>query len=191
MKKRLLHPTSIAIVVTWAWLAAGCATTTPEELAQQQNELDTMAEESVAALIKKNPDLQSVFDDAVGYMVVDMKLTKVPIVGAGGGKGVVVDKVNNKRTYVSVKRLDLGGGWGVRAFKAIFTFTDKEKLADAAGGRLAFQAGAEAAAGGASAEGSTGAMTKGFETYVLSEGGASATVTVRAIRLKSFSETTK
>ena len=186
MKNRKFRFISMASVIAFAWLATGCATLTPTERAQKQNELDTMAEESVAALIEKDPELQSVFDDAVGYMVINMKLTKVPLVGAGGGQGVVVDKSNNKRTYVKVKRLDFGGGWGVRAFKAVFAFTDKDLLAKAAFGKWVFQGGAEASAGSASAEGSTGALSKGFEVYTLTEAGASATVTVRVIRLKPY-----
>jgi len=177
---------SLASVIALAWLATGCATLTPSERAQKQNELNTMAAESVAALIEKDTELQSVFDAAVGYMVINMKVTKVPLVGAGGGQGVVVDKSNNKRTYVKVKRLDFGGGWGVRAFKAIFAFTDKDLLAEAASGKWAFQGGAEASVGSASAEGSTGALSKGFEVYTLTEAGASATVTVRVIRLKPY-----
>jgi len=45
-----------------------------------------------------------------------------------------------------------------------------------------FEAGAEASAGEASAEGSSGNID--FEMHVLSEGGASATATARAIRVK-------
>ena len=47
-----------------------------------------------------------------------------------------------------------------------------------------FQAGAEASAGTVSAEGSSGDMNAGFTMHVLSDGGASATVTARVIRIK-------
>jgi hypothetical protein len=47
-----------------------------------------------------------------------------------------------------------------------------------------FQAGAGASAGAAAAEGSTSDFNKGFKLHVLSYGGASATVTVRVIRIE-------
>ena len=47
-----------------------------------------------------------------------------------------------------------------------------------------YDAGAEASAGTASAEGSAGGEDSGFSMRVLTEGGASATVTARAIRTK-------
>lgn len=51
-------------------------------------------------------------------------------------------------------------------------------------GTWVFQAGAEASAGSVSAEGATSAGNQGFLMYVLSEAGASATVTARVIRTK-------
>ena len=51
-------------------------------------------------------------------------------------------------------------------------------------GTWGFQAGAEASAGSASAEGSSSDLNEGFFMYVLSEAGASVTVTARVIRTK-------
>ncbi len=146
---------------------------------------DAMGDDAVARLIEQTPELESVFDEAVGYAVVDMRVTKVPLVGAGGGNGVVVDKRDGSRSYVQVRRLDLGGGYGARSFKMVLAFTDGDQLEKLASGKMNFDAGAEASAGGASADGgaSSGADA-GFTSYVLAEGGASATVTVRAIRIK-------
>ena len=54
-----------------------------------------------------------------------------------------------------------------------------------------FQAGAEASAGTASAEGSSSNLNPGFTMHVLSDGGASATVTARVIRIKVNKELTE
>ena len=58
-------------------------------------------------------------------------------------------------------------------------------------GTWEFQAGAEASAGSVSAEGSSSDLNSGFSMYVLSEGGASVTVTARAIRTKVNRELTE
>ena len=62
---------------------------------------------------------------------------------------------------------------------------DSQKVMDRMEGNVwEFQAGAEASAGTASAEGSSSDLNEGFSMYVLSDGGASATVTARVIRIK-------
>ncbi|MFV2005318.1 MAG: hypothetical protein ACC650_08915, partial [Gammaproteobacteria bacterium] len=58
------------------------------------------------------------------------------------------------------------------------------------GGVWEFQAGVEASAGTAAAEGSSGALNQGYTVHVLSDGGASATATARVIRIKVNSELT-
>lgn len=42
-----------------------------------------MAEKTIAGLIKQDPSLQQKLDESLGYAVANMKVTKVPIVGAG------------------------------------------------------------------------------------------------------------
>jgi len=59
------------------------------------------------------------------------------------------------------------------------------------GGTWEFQAGVEASAGTASAEGGSGDLTEGYAVHVLSDGGASATATARVIRIKENSELTE
>ncbi len=55
-------------------------------------------------------------------------------------------------------------------------------------GTWEFQAGVEASAGTAAAEGSSGADNEGYKVHVLSDGGASATA--RVIRIKVNSDLT-
>jgi len=145
-----------------------------------------MADQAVAALLRSQPDLKSHLDAAVGYLVMDAKVTKIPVFGAGGGDGVVIDTATRQRTYVKAIRIDLGAGWGARAFKVIMMFTDAQVLADVRDGGWFYRSGAEAAAGSAAAEGAVGPGNKGYESFALAEGGASATVTIRVIHLKPY-----
>jgi lipid-binding SYLF domain-containing protein len=163
-----------------------CASLSPAEKADQQRVLDTMADQAVAELLRSKPELKSRFDTAVGYMVMDVKITKIPVFGGGGGKGVVVNNATHQRTYVKATRIDFGAGWGVRAFKTILIFTDARVLADVQDGGWFYRSGAEAAAGSAAAEGSVGVSNTGYESFALAEGGASATVTIRVIHLQPY-----
>ena len=169
----------------------GCTTMSPSEKEQKRAELDEMANTSIARLIKQDPAIQDKIDKSLAYAVADMKLTKVPIVGGGGGEGVLFDKKTSKHIYFTVSRFDLGGGWGVRSYKALFVVESQDIYDKVIDGTWEFQAGAEASAGSASAEGSSSGQSKGFSLYVLSEAGASVTVTARVIRTKANSALTE
>ena len=116
-------------------------------------------------------------------MVINWKTTKVPLVGAGGGDGVVIDNATKQRIYVKVQRFDLGGGWGVRSFKNLTLFTDKTLFEKIKKGTFKFESGAEVAAGKASAAADSSGFDSKYKTYVLLDGGGSATATIRVIHL--------
>jgi len=171
---------------------SGCSTMTATEKEQKRSELDQMASTAIAALTDKDPEIQVKINNSLAYAVANMKLTKVPIVGVGGGEGVFIDNSTQHRTYFTVSRFDVGGGWGARSFKLLFIVESQEVFDRVIDGTWNFQAGAEASAGTASAEGSSSDLAnKGFTTYVLSDGGASATVTVRVIRTSVNRELTE
>ncbi|MCK5395363.1 MAG: hypothetical protein KAJ32_05185, partial [Gammaproteobacteria bacterium] len=91
MKKLLIILMITVSVVT------GCSTMTAREKDQKRSELDVMAQTAITELIQQNPKIQKKLDDSLAYAVADMKLTKIPIVGAGGGEGVFVDKKSQQR----------------------------------------------------------------------------------------------
>lgn len=169
-----------------------CSSMTTEERNTKRSEIDGMAKKAIAGLLEQNPGLKAKMDASLGYAVANMKLTKVPIVGAGGGEGVLFNKQAQQRQYFTVSRLDLGGGWGARSYKILLVVESPEVLDRlSSNSTWEFQAGAEASAGTVSAEGSSSDVNAGFSTYVLSDGGASATVTARVIRIKMNSELTE
>jgi hypothetical protein len=170
----------------------GCSTMTATEKEQKRSELDQMASTAIAGLTEKDPEIQTRINNSLAYAVANMKVTKVPIVGAGGGEGVFIDNNTQLRTYFTVSRFDVGGGWGARSYKILLIVDSEEVFDRLKGGTWEFQAGAEASAGTASAEGSSSDLAnKGFTTYVLSDGGASATVTARVIRTSVNRELTE
>jgi hypothetical protein len=161
------------------------------EKISKQNELDEMAAKAITGLVEKDKTLQQSLDNSLGYLVANMKVTKVPLVGAGGGEGVYINKQTGKRTYFTVSRLDIGGGWGVRSYKILLVLTSQDILDRLDGGAWEFQAGAEASAGTAAVEGSSGSLNENYSVHVLSDGGASVTATARVIRIKINKELTE
>ncbi len=179
-----MNKPSISLCLLALLLLTGCATLPDDERA----ELDRMAEKTINRLTEKNPQLEGKLDACLGYLVADKKVVKIPMIGTGGGQGVVVDKTTGQRTYVKLSRIEVGGGWGARNYKVLLLLNDEKRLKKALTGTVVYEFGAEASAGKAALEGSSGQLQdeKGYEVYTLSEGGASATFTLRAIRLKPY-----
>ena len=169
----------ITIFLTMALLLfSGCAKLSVDEKNVARVEVDKMAQTTIEKLLKDDPSIQAELDRCVGYAVVNWKVTKVPVFGAGGGNGVIVDKDNNKKFYIDVSRFDIGGGWGARSYKNLVIVFDREVLDEAKGGDFKFEAGAEVSAGTAAAGGGSGGSEETV-THVLIDGGGSATATVR------------
>ena len=174
----------LLVIISSVFVLSGCSTMSVDERDEKRSSIDAMAEEAIAGLIERDSKVQTEIDASLGYAVANMKLTKVPIVGAGGGEGVLIDKDTQQRIYFNVTRLDIGGGWGARSYKVLLVIEEQQILDRLKSGAWEFQAGAEASAGTASAEGSSSDLAQGFTMHVLSDGGASATVTARVIRIK-------
>ncbi len=181
---------TINLIILSVLLITGCSSMSVTERETKRSQLDEMAATAITGLVEQDATLQQKIDESLGYAVANMKVTKVPVVGAGGGEGVFVNKKTNKRIYFTVSRFDIGGGWGARSYKILLLFETQEMMERLQNGTWEFQAGVEASAGSAAAEGSSGALNEGYTVHVLSDGGASATATARVIIIKVNSELT-
>ena len=176
------------LAITISACAGGLTGSKQEKLAY----FDTLEKETLARLFKEQPKTEQELAQSVGYAVAEKKVVKVPLVGAGGGAAVVVEKAHNKRSYLRVPELQFGMGWGGRAEKVVLIFQDLDKLRDLADGEWHTAAGAEAAAkagdvGAAGGAGSGDLGKKGYSTYVLTDAGASATATISVLRAQPYS----
>ena len=183
MKKNIRTP---GVIFTLLFLVTACASMTVSEKQQERSKLDSMAETAIAGLVDKKPEIQQQLNNSFGYAVANMKVSKfIPLVGGGGGgEGVLVDNKAQQRSYFTVERLDLGGGYGARSFKVLIILNSQEMLDKFKGGTWDIDAGAEAAAGPATLESSSIKSNKNYTLYILSDGGASATFTLRTLRIK-------
>ena len=177
----------ILLITLGLFILAGCSKPTMEEVTSQKAEIDKMASDTITTLKKDDKKVEIALDKAIGYMVVNWKVTKVPVVGAGGGNGVVVSKEDNKHIYITVSRFDIGGGWGARSYKNLVVVYDQKLLERLQKGTFDFQAGAEVSAGSNAADVATNKDER-YNIFVLADGGGSATATLRVIRSKLSSD---
>lgn len=164
-------------------LLSGCSSLSPEQEGPTRNSLDSMANNAVAALFKEKPEAKEVFDKSVGYVVLDMTIAKIPVVGTGSGYGVVIDKRKKSHSYIQVSQFEIGGGMGAEKYKVVIIFDDEKLIERVAAGAWHYGSGATAAASGnVSSEGTD----KGYKAFKLTESGACVRVTVRMAKAKPY-----
>lgn len=176
------------LAITVAACAGGLVGSKEEKLAY----FESLEKDTLVSLVKQQPGTEQELAQSIGYAVIEKRVVKVPVIGAGGGAGVVVEKASGKKSYLRVPELQFGWGWGGRAEKVILIFQDVEKLRDLADGMWKAGIAAEAAAkagdvGAAGGRGTGDLMKKGFTTYVLTDAGVSATATIAVLRVQPYS----
>jgi len=170
--------------------AAGCASIPGKTGEEQAVAVEDLERKTLEDVQQQNPKAKDEFATCVGYVIMNNKLTKIPLVGVGAGYGVAVTRETNERTYLKMSRFDLGMGWGARAIRPVMIFQDGEKYRKFIDGDFDVTLGAEASAkvgeAGAAGGGSGGAAKKdvGYTSYVITDAGVSATASLAVIRVK-------
>ena len=186
MKKQFIQ--IVGSTILGIFLLGGCGQpSAPSDVDAKRKSIDEMASTTITKLELKHKGLEKEIENSLGYLVVNWKTVKVPIVGAGNANGVVVDLKSKERTYVKISRFDLGVGWGVRHFKSLVVIDDPKVMAKVEKGTWIFDGGGEGTAGKATADVSASAIDgkkKGYKAYMLMDGGASITASLRAMHLK-------
>lgn len=183
------------IRVTWAlpavvFFLSSCATIPGKTNAEQVETIDQLVSRTLADLYKQDPKAKDEIAASVGYVIMNNKITKIPVVGVGAGYGVAIETKTGKQTYLKMGRFDFGGGWGARSVRPVFIFHNEKVFHDVIDGEWSGSMGAEASAkvGEAGAAGGGGASNlkadKGYSEYTLTDAGVSATFTVGVIHLK-------
>jgi len=168
---------------------SGCAGIPGATGEEQVQTIDELVERTLSDLYKQEPRTRAEVAKSVGYAIMDNKVTKVPLVGAGEGYGVAINNKTGEKTYIRMTRLDLGGGWGARSVRPVAIFHDEAKFKAFVDGAWSATAGAEAAAkvGEAGVAGGAGssetASNKGYSLHIITDAGVSATVTVGVIHV--------
>lgn len=185
MKRKCFYiETGVAVLIMA--LLTGCAATSSGEGGPTHAELDQMSETAIAKLLLTNPQAQEIIDGSVGYAVLNMTVTKIPVVGTGVGYGVVIDRLSDTRSYIRVSRFEVGSGMGASKYKIIIVFSDHSLVQKIGKTAWHYDVGAEATAGDKSAAGHADAAGKGYQAFRLADSGAIASVTVRVARARPY-----
>jgi len=172
-----------------AWLSfVGCASIPGDTGEEQAIEIDSLVTKTLADLEKLNAETKDQIAQSSGYVIMNNKLTKIPLVGVGAGYGVGVNTKTGEKTYLKMRRFDIGMGWGARAVRPVLIFQDEKKYGEYIDGNFDATLGAEASAkaGEKGGAGGGGAQTskEGYTSYLITDTGVSATASLAVMRVK-------
>ena len=109
-------------------LLAGCATIKGNTVADQRQYVLDMKDETLARLYEETPVAKEQIKKAAGYGVFSNINTNLFLLSSGSGYGVVTDNENKKPVYMKMRTLGAGLGVGVKDFRAVIIFRNREDL---------------------------------------------------------------
>ena len=153
-----------------------CTSIPVAQRADKRAQLDQEAEETIAEMLELDPAIGQELEEAAGYFVSRVSAANLAFIGGGQGIGVLVDRQSGDRTYLNVKRFDLGAGLGVRYYRVLLIIEGKDKLEAFRDGWTFRGVATDMAAGKAGSE-ATSKAGEGFSVHILSDLGASVAAT--------------
>lgn len=115
---------SIAFVLSIIFFV-GCAKPQGNTPEQKREFVLNMADDTLAELYSKNPESQSLVQNAVGYGVFSDINTQLLYFGTGNGYGVVTNNSNGVKTYMRMGEASAGLGVALTNFREVIIFNDQ------------------------------------------------------------------
>ena len=89
-------------------LISACTSIPVEQRPQKRADINQQAQETIAALLEKEPELQSAIDSSVGYFAVQVSAVSVAVIGGGAGIGVLYDKDDRTKILMLILNRNMG-----------------------------------------------------------------------------------
>lgn len=172
MKNLLILLVAVAMVFT----ATAAFADKAEKRAEERAEIDKVAKDTLAKILKEAKSAPALYEKAYGYAVFDnMQITF--IFTGGGGSGVAVDKTTGARTYMKMGTGGISLGIGAQKLQVVMFFETKEVLTAFIEKGWKAETGAEAAAGTAGASVAT-TFINGIAVFQITEAGLMASADI-------------
>ncbi|MFC1827805.1 hypothetical protein ACFLZQ_07765 [Thermodesulfobacteriota bacterium] len=173
--------TFLVIACTFSLLVS-CTTIPVEDRAGLRKKINQGADETLTKLIISNPELQESIDTSVGYFAGQISGAKIPVVGAVSGLGMLYDRETGTRTYMNIKRFDVGVGLGAGKYRGVILFQNREVFEQFKAGIWKSKIGIESVVGDKAAT-TISVVDEGATLHLLSETGAAVTASARLVSL--------
>ncbi len=180
-----LHALSILLIgsllASAPLLAAGASAD------EKRAEVRKMRDKVLAELYQAHPEAKTKIKKAAGYAVFSNVGVNLIFASVAGGSGIVVTSgfLRDTETFMKMGSAGIGLGLGVKDFRAIFIFSDKDKLAAFLEKGWDFSGQADAAAKsddkGAAVSGA-GSVIPGVDVYQITKNGIALQATLQGTK---------
>jgi lipid-binding SYLF domain-containing protein len=169
---------------------SGCATTGATTADQKRQAILSMKQEVLSDLYKAHPGARSKITKAPGYAVFSNANINVVLASFSGGEGVVKNNATGKHTFMRMGEVGIGFGLGVKDFRAVFIFHDRDTMQNFIANGWEVGAHADAAAKAGKKGGAVGGeiLLDGVSIYQLTESGLALQATVKGTKYWRTSE---
>ncbi len=153
----------------------------------ERKEIRAMRDSVLAELYKMKPEAKAKISKAAGYAVFTNVGVNVIFASFAGGKGIVVEDglLKDTETFMKMGSAGVGLGLGIKDFRAVFVFSDNEKLRAFVEKGWDFSGQADAAAKsddkGAAVAGA-GSVVPGVEVYQITKNGLALQATLQGTK---------
>lgn len=173
-----------ALLALFAALLLASPAWAQERAERQRDKIREMRDDVLAGLYAEKPETRRKIRRAAGYAVFSNVGINIVFASFAGGRGLVVDE-RGRETFMKMGSAGLGLGLGVKDFRGVFIFHDKDKLADFIEKGWDFSAQADAAAksddkGGQAAVAAN--ITEGVEVYQFTKNGLALQATLQGTK---------
>jgi hypothetical protein len=170
---------ALVFVLCLALLGA-CTSIPVEQREDRRAKINQEADETIALLIQKDPEFAEALEQSAGYFTSRISSATVALIGGAQGIGVLVDNQSGDRTYMNIKRLELGAGLGMTKFRFLVLAEDAEALESMRTRKYLHGLAAEATAGKTGTKG--GYNSAGHRVFLIAESGGSVAATARLVQ---------
>ena len=148
---------------------------------QARHQVREMSQDALSSLYEIAPGAQRAIERSAGYAVFSTFGIKLFFAGGTTGKGVVVNQLTGRQTFMQMAQVQGGLGFGINRNRLIFVFASEQALRNFIdqGWEFGGQASLAAMAGGqGSMFAGAASVAPGVYLYQLTETGLAATLTV-------------
>ena len=127
MRKRVTCTLVLAVLVAMSTLA-GCLSPKGKTISEKQLAAQEMAGEALSILYTLSPEARQEITTAPGYGVFRAIQTQTLIASTGNAYGIVRDNLTGKETHMKAFGGGAGFGAGIKDYRAVVVFKDREVM---------------------------------------------------------------
>jgi lipid-binding SYLF domain-containing protein len=175
---------TVLCFVLMAVVLSACATGKGHQPTNKRQAILEMQQETLSDLYRVRPQARSQIASAPGYAVFSNANLNVIFASFGGGYGVVHNNGDQRRTYMKMGELGVGLGLGIKDFRAVFIFHDRETMNHFVESGWEFGGHADAAAKASDMGAAVGgeALLDNITVYQLTESGLALQATLKGTK---------